>query len=102
MRTTICTRRRTSIGISVIVLSTVVGFAMNLLGINPIQALYYSAVLNGLVAPPLLVIIMLLGNNRRVMKDKANGRVSNTLGWITTVLMTLAAGGLLFSMLMGK
>ncbi len=85
-----------------IVLSMVVGFAMNLLGINPIQALYYSAVLNGLVAPPLLVIIMLLGNDRRVMKDKANGRLSNTLGWITTGLMTLAAGALLFSMLMGQ
>jgi NRAMP (natural resistance-associated macrophage protein)-like metal ion transporter len=86
----------------VIILSTVVGFAMNLVGINPIQALYYSAVLNGLVAPPLLVIIMLLGNNPHVMKDEVNGRISNTLGWITTVLMTLAAGALLFSMSTGQ
>ncbi len=86
---------------AVIVLSTVVGFAMNLMGIDPIRALYYSAVLNGLVAPPLLVIIMLLGNNRHIMKDKANGRVSNTLGWITTALMTVAAGALLFSIVTG-
>ncbi len=84
-----------------IVLSTVVGFAMNLVGINPIHALYYSAVLNGLVAPPLLLIILLLGNNRRVMKGRVNGRVSNAMGWITTALMTLAAAALLFSLWAG-
>jgi NRAMP (natural resistance-associated macrophage protein)-like metal ion transporter len=86
----------------VIALSTVVGFAMNLFGINPIQALYYSAVLNGLVAPPLLVIIMLISNNRAIMKDRANGRVSNTLGWVTTALMTVAAAALLFSIIVGQ
>ncbi len=86
---------------AVIILSTAVGFAMNLMGIDPIQALYYSAVLNGLVAPPLLVIIMLLGNNHHIMKDKANGRVSNVLGWTTTALMTVAAGALLLSIVTG-
>ena len=76
---------------SVITFSTLLGFATNLIGINPIQALYYTAVLNGIVAPPLLVMIMLIGKNRSIMKSKVNGRVSNTLGWITTIAMGIAA-----------
>jgi Natural resistance-associated macrophage protein len=71
----------------VIAFSTLLGFAINLIGINPIQALYYTAVLNGIVAPRLLVMIMLIGNNRSIMKSKVNRRVSNTMGWITTIAM---------------
>jgi NRAMP (natural resistance-associated macrophage protein)-like metal ion transporter len=82
----------------VIAFSTLLGFAINLIGINPIQALYYTAVLNGIVAPPLLVMIMLIGNNRSIMKSKASGRVSNTLGWITTIAMSIAAMSLLLTL----
>ncbi len=70
---------------------------MNLIGINPIRALYYAAVLNGIVAPPLLVMIMLIANNRKIMKDKANGRIANLLGWITAIAMTISAAVLLLS-----
>lgn len=86
---------------SIIAFSTLLGFAMNLIGINPIQALYYTAVLNGIVAPPLLLIILLIANDRKIMKDKVNGRVSNALGWITTLAMTLAAAALLVSLATG-
>ncbi len=82
----------------VIAFSTFVGAAINLVGINPIQALYYTAVLNGVVAPPLLIMIMLISNNRRIMQTKTNGKVANTLGWITTVGMTVAAAALLLSL----
>jgi NRAMP (natural resistance-associated macrophage protein)-like metal ion transporter len=82
----------------VIAFSILVGFAMNLIGINPMQALYYTAVLNGIVAPPLLVMIMLIANNRSIMKSKVNGRVSNTLGWITTIAMSIAAVALLLTL----
>ena len=82
----------------VILFSTLIGFAMNLIGINPMKALYYTAVLNGMIAPPLLLIIMLVSNNPKIMKDKINGRVSNLLGWITTVAMTVAAAALLVSL----
>lgn len=81
----------------VIIFSTLIGFAINLTGINPIRALYYTAVLNGIVAPPLLIIIMLIGSNHIIMKDKVNNRLSNTLGWITTGAMTVAALALLLS-----
>ena len=58
----------------IIVFSTLIGFAINLIGMNPIRALYYTAVLNGIAAPPLLFMIMLISNNRRIMKNKVNSR----------------------------
>jgi Mn2+/Fe2+ NRAMP family transporter len=70
---------------------------INFIGINPITALYWTAVLNGLLAPPLLVLIMLMANNRAVMGDRTNGRGLNILGWVTTVAMIAAALGLLLS-----
>jgi NRAMP (natural resistance-associated macrophage protein)-like metal ion transporter len=86
----------------VIALSTLVGAGINLLGINPIQALYYTAVLNGVIAPPLLVMIMLISGNRQIMHDNVNGRVSRTLGWLTTLLMGVAALALLATMISGR
>ena len=86
----------------VIAFSTLLGFAANLIGFNPIQALYYTAVLNGIVAPPLLVMIMLIGKNRSIMKSKVNGRMSNTLGWIATIAMSIAAVALLLTLGSGQ
>lgn len=83
---------------AVIAVSTVVGALIGLSGFNPIQALYYSAVLNGVVAPPLLLIIMLIANDRKIMGTKTNGPLSNGLGWITTAAMTAAALALLFAL----
>ena len=87
---------------AVIALATFVGAAINLIGINPISALYYAAVLNGIVAPMLLFMIMLISNNRKIMQNKTNGRVSNTLGWIATIAMGVAAVALLISMSIAK
>jgi NRAMP (natural resistance-associated macrophage protein)-like metal ion transporter len=86
----------------VIALATLVGAGINLLGINPIQALYYTAVLNGIIAPPLLVMIMLISGNREIMHDNVNGPVSRTLGWLATLLMGIAAIALLVSMISGR
>ena len=82
----------------VIALATLVGAGINLVGINPILALYYAAVLNGLVAPPLLFMIMLISNNKKIMQNKTNGRALNILGWIATIAMGAAAVALLFSL----
>jgi Mn2+/Fe2+ NRAMP family transporter len=86
---------------SIIALATVIGFLMDLIGINAIKALYYAAVLNGLAAPPLLIMVMLISGKVSVMKDKVNSRLSAALGWITTAVMTLAALALLFSLWSG-
>jgi Mn2+/Fe2+ NRAMP family transporter len=74
---------------------TVFGVVFNFLGINPIDALFWTAVLNGFLAPPLLVLVMLVANNRSVMGEWTNGRWLNVLGWTTTVAMSAAAIGLL-------
>jgi len=75
----------------VIALSTLVGMLINFAGINPIDALFGTAVLNGLVAPPVLVLIMLVSNNRSIMGERVNNRWINLLGWVTTVVMFVAA-----------
>jgi Mn2+/Fe2+ NRAMP family transporter len=80
---------------AIIALAVVAGMAMNFLRIDPIQALFYTAVINGLVAPPLLVLIVLLGSDRSYMKDKVSGPLSKTLTWLAAGLMSLAAVTLL-------
>lgn len=87
---------------AVIILSTLVGFGMNLLGVNPIRALYFSAILNGIIAAPLLLMIMLVANNRIIVQDRVNSRVSNLIGWTTTGAMTVAAVILLVSLATGS
>lgn len=82
----------------IIAFSTLIGFAINLVGINPMKALYYTAALNGIVAPPLLLMIMLISNNQKIMQNKANGLLSNAMGWITTIGMSIAAIALLMSL----
>jgi NRAMP (natural resistance-associated macrophage protein)-like metal ion transporter len=78
----------------VIAAATVVGVGMNFIHIDPIKALFYSAMINGLVAPPLMVLIVLLGADRKVMKDKVSGALSKALTGIATAAMTAAAAAL--------
>ncbi|HLW38322.1 MAG TPA: divalent metal cation transporter [Candidatus Eremiobacteraceae bacterium] len=76
---------------TVIALSTLVGMQLNFMGINPIAALYWTAVINGVLAPILLVFIMLIANNKKIMGARVNGAGANILGWATTGAMALAA-----------
>jgi NRAMP (natural resistance-associated macrophage protein)-like metal ion transporter len=78
----------------VIVAATILGVLFNFLGLNPIDALFWSAVLNGLLAPPLLVLVMLVANDRGVMGNRTNGRRLNVIGWATTIVMFSAVIGL--------
>lgn len=86
---------------AVIVAATALGVALNFTGINPIDALVFAAVLNGVVAPPLLVLIMLAARNRKVMGKQTIGRVLTTLGWLATIGMFLALAGLAYTALRG-
>jgi NRAMP (natural resistance-associated macrophage protein)-like metal ion transporter len=83
---------------AVIAISTLVGTLINFAGINPISALFWTAVINGLVSPPLLVIIMLVSSNRKIMGDKVNGRAANIIGWFAAVVMFAAAVGMLLTL----
>jgi NRAMP (natural resistance-associated macrophage protein)-like metal ion transporter len=74
----------------VIAASVLVGVALNFVGIDPIRALYVSAILNGLAAPPLIAMMLILSNSAAVGKRKG-GRVSDTLVGVALVVMSLAA-----------
>ena len=64
---------------------------LNLLHVNPIAALVYSAIINGIVAVPLLVLILLVANNRKIMGAHTNGWLANSVGILTTLAMAVAA-----------
>ncbi|HEX9069603.1 MAG TPA: divalent metal cation transporter [Ktedonobacterales bacterium] len=76
---------------AVIALATLVGMLVNVTGINPFAALVYTAVLNGIIAVPLLILILLVANDKRVMGEFTNKPLSNTVGIITTLFMGIAA-----------
>jgi NRAMP (natural resistance-associated macrophage protein)-like metal ion transporter len=71
---------------AVILLSTCAGVAMNFLHINPVSALYWTAVINGLLAPFLLVGILMIAGNKKLMQ----GQPSSRLGWFTVAVTTAA------------
>ncbi|HKB26857.1 MAG TPA: Nramp family divalent metal transporter [Methylomirabilota bacterium] len=67
------------------------GMLLDLGRTDPIRMLFLSAVLNGLLAPPLLLLIMLVSNNRNIMGEHTNGLWLNIFGWAATAAMTAAA-----------
>jgi NRAMP (natural resistance-associated macrophage protein)-like metal ion transporter len=64
-----------------------VGMLLDLFRISPIRMLFYSAVLNGILAPPLMVLVMLVGNDRGIMGNHVNGFWLNLFGWTATIVM---------------
>jgi NRAMP (natural resistance-associated macrophage protein)-like metal ion transporter len=75
---------------AVIVAGLALGLVLNFAGFNAVSMLFWSAVLNGVLAPPLIVIVLLLTGNPKVMGTRANPRWLSILGWITVVVMTAA------------
>jgi NRAMP (natural resistance-associated macrophage protein)-like metal ion transporter len=80
----------------VIIVSLVAGLCMQFLGVSPVKALLYTAILYGLTAPVLIAVIMHIGNNKKIMGEYTNSRLSNILGFLTFLLMTAAAVGLVY------
>ncbi len=74
----------------VIIISLIIGMLINFVGISPVKALIYTAVLYGIITPPLMVVILHICNNKKVMRKFTNSIWSNILGGITLVLMTFA------------
>lgn len=74
-----------------LIVSMVVGLFVNIIGISPIKALIYTAVLYGMIAPILIAIIMHISNNKTIMGRFANTRLDNFMGALTMLVMTLAA-----------
>jgi NRAMP (natural resistance-associated macrophage protein)-like metal ion transporter len=85
---------------SIIALSTLLGMTIDFVGISAIKALYWTAVINGVLAPALLAAVMLITNNRRIMGDRLNGLWENLGGWATTA--ALCAAGIAFFVFWGR
>ena len=83
----------------VIAFSVIVGLALNFIRINPITALYYSAYLNGIIALPLLVVIMVVGNDAKIMGEETHPKWVSGFGWLSVVFMSLAVLASLFFLL---
>ncbi len=81
---------------AVIAVSLVLGLSLNYVGISPIKALIYTAILYGLTAPVLIAIILHICNNKKVMGKFTNSTRSNILGFSALIIMTVAAGALLY------
>ena len=75
---------------AIIALSTVGGVVLNFMPIDPIKALFWSAVINGVIALPIMVVMMLLGTNERVMGKFCIGKRLRWLGWLATAVMAVA------------
>lgn len=82
---------------AVIALATAGGIALNFSAIDPMKALYWSAVVNGLLAPPLMVVTMLIARNRKVMGPLAISGPLEWGGWLSTAVMWIIAGIFLLS-----
>lgn len=78
----------------VIVFSILIGLGLNFLGINPIAALYWSAFLNGIIALPLLVVIMKIGGDKKIMGNETNPKWVGICGWLTVAVATVAVIGM--------
>ena len=74
-----------------VLVGTLGGTVLSLVGVNPIKLLVFVAVLNGVAAAPFLVLVMLISNDKTIMGDYINGKLARILGWTTTALMTAAA-----------
>jgi len=75
----------------IITLAVIVGIGLNFIGLDPIKALIYSAVLNGIVAPVILYFIVRLSSRADVMGENRNKKLTNVIGWITVVFMSVTA-----------
>jgi NRAMP (natural resistance-associated macrophage protein)-like metal ion transporter len=86
----------------IIAISLILGLSLNYIGISPIKALIYSAILYGLTAPVLIAIILHISNNKKIMGKNINRKISNILGFAALGLMTLAGVILIYMQLKGK
>ena len=74
----------------VIAASTLIGLWINFINIDPIKALVYTAVINGVIAVPILFAVMKIANDKKVVGDKTNDRLSNVIGWLTFGIMGMS------------
>jgi NRAMP (natural resistance-associated macrophage protein)-like metal ion transporter len=80
---------------AVIAVAMLVGLALDFAGLNAVKMLFWSAVVNGVLAPPLVILVVMLSSDRKVMGERINSPTANTLGWICAAVMAIAAVAML-------
>jgi NRAMP (natural resistance-associated macrophage protein)-like metal ion transporter len=86
----------------VIAAATIIGLGLNFAGLNPIRALYWAAILNGIVATPLMVMMMVMSSSKTVVGSFALPTYLRIVGWTATAVMFVASAGFLIMSLLGK
>ena len=81
----------------IIAISLILGLSLNYIGISPMKALIYTTILYGITAPVLIAIILHISNNKKIMGEFVNDTLTNILGFIALIVMSLAAGLLLYN-----
>jgi len=83
----------------VIILSMIIGLSINFIGLNPIKALIYSAVLNGIIAPIIIVLIILISKDRKIMGKFKNSKFTSGIGWILTFFMSVSGIAAIYALI---
>jgi NRAMP (natural resistance-associated macrophage protein)-like metal ion transporter len=83
---------------AVIAVAMLIGLALDYVGFNAVQMLFWSAVLNGVLAPPLIALVVLLTSNPAIMGTRASSPLLRALGWATAAIMTAAGIGMFVTM----
>ena len=76
---------------AIVAAAMILGLVLDYAGFNAVKMLFWSAVLNGVLAPPLIVLVVLLTSSQTIMGERANPPILKWLGWITAAVMTAAA-----------
>ncbi|MBF8280618.1 MAG: putative NRAMP family Mn2+/Fe2+ transporter [Candidatus Magasanikbacteria bacterium] len=80
----------------IITISTIIGLLINFIGVSPIKALVYAAVVNGFIAVPLIIMMLVIGNNKKIMGRAKNSLISNIFLWLTVLIMAASVIALLY------
>jgi Mn2+/Fe2+ NRAMP family transporter len=83
----------------IIIAATVVGLILNFIGIDPVKALVYAAVLNGVAAVPLLFLVIKISGDEKIMGEFKSGWLSKTVLWVTFGAMAAAAVAMFYTVL---
>ncbi len=81
--------------------AVLVGLSLNVFGVNPIRALIFASVLNGICSIPLIYLILRIARNRTIMGKYASGRLSHTFLWITFLVVACSVALLFASLVLG-
>lgn len=83
---------------TIIIFSILIGILTNFIGLHPIKALIYSAIVNGIIAPVIIISIVHISSSHKIMGHYKNSKIQNIIGWVAVVLMSITAVAAIYSL----